>query len=164
MTTKIWITFASIAIIGMGAFFIYPKFKNFHERDHHRAGIETFVKNGIQAYELRGVSVFKEFSDQSNPQWVQDDGETYMFVINGMSARLVAHGGGLVEPQGSTQALIKYLVSLAKEQPDGRWVVYQFINPKTGKEQIKRTYLQMHDDYVFGSGKYVGKHRRKRHD
>ena len=35
------------------------------------------------------------------------------------------------------------------------WVTYTFHNPSTGTEQLKRTYLQLRDDMVFGSGYYV---------
>ena len=35
------------------------------------------------------------------------------------------------------------------------WVTYPFHNPSTGTEQLKRTYLQMRDGLVFGSGYYI---------
>ena len=35
------------------------------------------------------------------------------------------------------------------------WVTYIFHNPATGVEQLKRSYLQLHDGLVFGSGYYV---------
>ena len=35
------------------------------------------------------------------------------------------------------------------------WVTYIFHNPATGIEQLKRSYLQLHDGLVFGSGYYV---------
>ena len=37
----------------------------------------------------------------------------------------------------------------------GIWVSYTFHNPATGVEQLKRSYLQLHDGYVFGSGYYL---------
>ncbi len=154
MTSRIFIAVSILAVIGLGAFFIYPKFKDHH--DH--VNIPKFVQEAIHAYQAQGVGAFVEFSDQENPQWVQDKGETYIFVINAMSSRLVAHGGGLTDPTGSAQALINYLVAMAKEQPEGRWVYYGFKNPRTGETELKRAFIRVHDDYIFGSGEY----RRKR--
>ena len=150
MSTKFLIAMSVLAIIGAAMFVAYPKFK---DRRHH-VDIPQFVDQAIHAYQAQGVGAFVEFNDRQNPQWVQDQGETYIFVINAMSAHLVAHGGGLRNPTGSTQALIKYMVALAKESPEGRWVVYEFINPRTGKVELKRSYIKMHDDYVFGAGEY----------
>ena len=144
MTSRVLIGIAVLAIIAMGAFFMYPKLN----RESHRDDIPQFVEQAIKAYQAQGIGAFVEFKDQSNPQWVQDGGERYIFVINSMSGHLVSHGGGLTDPKGSQQALINYLVALAKEQPAGRWVHYEFNNPRTGEVEIKRAYLKMHDDYI----------------
>ena len=41
------------------------------------------------------------------------------------------------------------------EANGGTWVTYIFHNPSTGTEQLKRTYLQLQDGLVFGSGYYI---------
>ena len=101
MSTRFLIAISVLSIVGLGAFFFYPKF-----RDHHdRVDIPQFVNYAINAYEAQGVDAFVEFSDKENPQWVQDGGETYIFVINAMSSQLEAHGGGLTSPvDWTTQA------------------------------------------------------------
>ena len=44
----------------------------------------------------------------------------------------------------------------AELRENGRiWLTYTFHNPATGVEQLKRTYLQLHDGLVFGSGYYI---------
>ena len=40
-------------------------------------------------------------------------------------------------------------------QKGSLWVTYTFHNPATGIEQIKRSYLELHDGLVFGSGYYT---------
>ena len=45
---------------------------------------------------------------------------------------------------------------LAALEADGSvWVTYSFHNPSTGLEQLKRTYLELRDGLVFGSGYYI---------
>ena len=41
------------------------------------------------------------------------------------------------------------------EANGGAWVTYTFHNPSTDTEQLKRTYLQLRDGLVFGSGYYI---------
>ena len=41
------------------------------------------------------------------------------------------------------------------EENDRTWLTYTFHNPATGVEQLKRTYLQLRDGIVFGSGYYI---------
>ena len=38
---------------------------------------------------------------------------------------------------------------------DGAWVEYPFHDPQTGMQQVKRSYLVMHDGYIFGAGYYL---------
>ena len=43
----------------------------------------------------------------------------------------------------------------SSEREGSLWVTYTFHNPATGIEQIKRSYLELHDGLVFGSGYYT---------
>ena len=40
------------------------------------------------------------------------------------------------------------------ETGEGVWADYVFINPETNRDQLKRSWLLMHDGYIFGSGYY----------
>ena len=39
---------------------------------------------------------------------------------------------------------------------DGLWVDYVFFNPKTGKQDVKHSWVIKRDDLIFGSGWYEG--------
>lgn len=45
---------------------------------------------------------------------------------------------------------------LADMERDGyTWVVHTAVNPITGKEQLKQSWLQERDGYIFGAGYYI---------
>lgn len=152
-TGKSLIVFCVLVVMGFGGVFVYVKSKKHDDS----VSMSSFVQHAIMAYQLQGTAVFAEFSDPLNPQWVQDKGETYIFVINAMNGEIVAHGAGLAKTTNitnTTQALINYVIAAAKEKPNGGFVAYEFKNPRTGTTGLKRSYVQIHDDYIFGSGKY----------
>ena len=39
---------------------------------------------------------------------------------------------------------------------DGLWVDYVFFNPRTGKQDVKHSWVIKRDDLIFGSGWYEG--------
>ena len=156
MSLRFWML-AFFVMIGLGGFFGYKHFTT----DHHM-NIPEFVDSAIEHYTDEGVNAFPEFSDQTSLEWVKDDGEIYIFVINAGSGQLLAHGGGLTQDKVTplTVALISYIVEASKEEPDGRWIYYGFTNPANDKVELKKTYVKMKNGYVFGSGKYKDRHHR----
>jgi len=91
----------------------------------------------------------------------QDD--LYIFVIGtGPDARVVAHGldrgrigevvAGLMDSRG--KAYGKAL--LAGATPEGAWVDYFRVNPQSGKDEPKSSWVVLHDGYIFGCGVYIG--------
>jgi len=85
MATRFLIGFAALVVVGAGLFFYHPNFQ-----DHQfRTNIPKFVQSSIDAYKERGVAAFDDFNTE---EWVRDEGETYMFVLNAMNGKAVAHG------------------------------------------------------------------------
>lgn len=41
------------------------------------------------------------------------------------------------------------------EETGRAWVTYVFLNPDTGTDQYRRTYLEVRDGYIFGAGYYI---------
>ena len=86
--------------------------------------------------------------------------ELYPFVINATSWTRLADG---VVPDrvGKTETILDAAdrsvedVLADLEANGATWVTYPFHNPSTGTEQLKRTYLQMRDGIIFGSGYYI---------
>ncbi len=86
--------------------------------------------------------------------------DLYPFVIDASSWTRLADG---VKPDrvGKPEAILdtsersvgEVLADL--EANGGAWVTYTFHNPSTDTEQLKRTYLQLRDGLVFGSGYYI---------
>ncbi len=71
--------------------------------------------------------------------------QTYPFVLD-MDGLVVASGhGGMLD-------MLDVIPPL--EEGHGVWIEYVPINPDTDEEYLKRSWLVMHDGYVFGSGYY----------
>ena len=49
-----------------------------------------------------------------------------------------------------------YGAAFAATRESGQWVTYIFLNPQTGEEELKHTWIVRRGDYLFGSGWYEG--------
>ena len=113
-------------------------------------------------------AIFIYESNKENDAWVDiitpeepiitDD--LYPFVIDATSWTRLADGVvpdrvGKAETilDTSTRSVEDVLADL--EANGSVWVTYIFHNPSTGIEQLKRTYLELRDGLVFGSGYYI---------
>ena len=113
-------------------------------------------------------AIFVYESNKENDAWIDiitpeepvitDD--LYPFVIDAASWTRLADGVvpdrvGKAETilDTSTRSVEDVLSDL--EADGGTWVTYTFHNPSTGIEQLKRTYLELRDGLVFGSGYYL---------
>ena len=91
-----------------------------------------------------------------------DSSSPYVFVLDvGGGEPLVTAHGAFPERVGNVSGAL-----LNADRPfsdiladmrggEGTWVEYVFTNPATDAEQVKRSYLVMSGDYVFGSGYYL---------
>lgn len=126
-----------------------------------REQAQAMVAKAIALYDAKGKAAF-EIMDQGPASGFRQD-DLYIFVIGtGPDARVVAHGldrgrigevvAGLTDSRG--RAYGKEL--LAGATAEGAWVDYFRINPQSGKEEPKSSWVVLHDGYIFGCGVYVG--------
>ena len=122
------------------------------------AGAQSMVDYGMFIYE----------SNKENNTWIDiitpdkpvTTDELYLFVINATSWTRLADGVvpdrvGKAETILDTSGRSVADVLADLEADRSVWVTYTFHNPSTGTEQLKRTYLQLRDGLVFGSGYYL---------
>ena len=86
--------------------------------------------------------------------------DLYPFVIDAASWTRLADGvvpDRVGEPETILDTSIRSVEDVLAdlEANGGTWVTYTFHNPSTGIEQLKRTYLELRDGLVFGSGYYL---------
>ena len=84
----------------------------------------------------------------------------YPFVIDPANGSIVAHGA-FPENVGTQSVIMGGHADKTSQQiltelqgGDGTWVKYVYQIPGTDFEEKKRSYLQMHDGYIFGAGYY----------
>lgn len=91
---------------------------------------------------------------------VYDAGTAYPFVLDLNTQEVVAHGA-IREHVGRTSVSLTASdkpfdqIKAELESDGSSWLMYTFINPGTGKNQTKVSFVALHDDYVFGSGFYL---------
>ena len=122
------------------------------------ADVQSVVDHAIFVYE----------SNRDNDAWIDiitpeapvatDD--LYPFVIDAASWTRLADGVvpdrvGKPETILDTSARSVEDVLADLDVDGGTWTTYVFHNPSTDTEQLKRTYLQLQDGLIFGSGYYV---------
>ena len=117
----------------------------------------SVVENTIRMYESDGENTFASI----NAQAVLDP--HYPFVLDPDTQTVVAHGA-FPEERVNTKSIILSQGNFTDKTPDeilaelqggkGTWVEYAYNVPGTDFVEKKRSYLQMHDGYIFGSGYY----------
>jgi cytochrome c len=115
------------------------------------------VENAIEAYDLNGTAAFV---DMTAPSTTYVDRDLYIFVFDS-NHLLVAHGAN-AELVGDDATILvdangvpfgNTMIVMADE--DGEWVDYMWMDPLTGTEVPKSSYVVLHDGYIFGSGVYL---------
>lgn len=85
-------------------------------------------------------------------------GDYYSFVLSGDMDKILVHPNDKaigVHPVGLNNADIPIDVIIKTlNSGEGLWVDYVYENPATGNEESKRSWLVLHEGYVFGSGYY----------
>jgi hypothetical protein len=117
--------------------------------------VQAIVHNAILAYQADPDTAFAIIDAISEG----DPAETYPFVLNADTYVIEAHGAdpsrngdigvALTEADRPLEEILADL-----ETDIGTWSHYTFTNPVTGDEESKRTWLSLHDGYIFGSGYY----------
>ena len=117
--------------------------------------VQAIVQNAILTYQADPDSAFAAIDAISEGEPM----DTYPFVINASTYVIEAHGANPARNGNISVALTQadrpvedILADL--ENSAGTWSHYTFTNPLTGEEENKRTWLSLHDGYIFGSGYY----------
>ena len=117
--------------------------------------VQAIVHNAILAYQSDPDNAFATIDALSEGEPT----DTYPFVINAATYRIEAHGAdpsrngdvgvALTQADRPVEDILAEL-----ENSSGTWSQYTFLNPLTGEEAEKRSWLSLHDGYIFGSGYY----------
>ncbi len=125
---------------------------------HADSEVQSQVDRAVFLYVAHGQDAF----DMITPDQALDERATlYPFVLDFVTSKTLAHGAypHLVEeiPALSLHQGAKTWPQIQKEllANGGTWTSYIFANPGTDTDQDKRTWLYLHDGYVFASGYYV---------
>ena len=119
------------------------------------ARVQTAVLSAVILYESEGAGAF----DLITPD-TQQTGTVYPFVLDAETFEMVANGA-FSDLDGVVPDTIAYA-----DRPVGdilsdlllngeTWVEYVATNPNTDTGQLKRSWLHLHDGYIFGSGYYL---------
>ncbi len=148
--TKLIMIGVVAALFGFPAYYFYEEIKQ--ERTNKPV---TVVEEAISSFDLRPDEVFVEFNDRSNDEWHYTKNDAYIFVVDIDTHDVIVPAARWErELRDSQRALIYYLITRAKETPDGTWVTYDMENPSNGRLQPKRSFIKLHEGYLFGAGKF----------
>ena len=114
--------------------------------------VQSIVVEMIRVYGHNPETAF----DTINSFMSQDP--RYPFVVDPETTKVVAHGSNPDRVGDTSVVLTNSTVSLEEfrslNEDEGVWTEYTFLNPETGLESSKRSWVVMHDGYLFGSGYY----------
>lgn len=118
--------------------------------------VKGLVSDAIEMYMSNGDGAF----DIITPDISGDVDGLYPFIVNATSWTRVADGAG-PDNVGRAETILDTTAKsvedvLAELEDTGEaWVKHIYYHPPTGTDQLKNTYLQLHDGLVFGSGYYM---------
>lgn len=121
------------------------------------SGVQQVVESAVLLYESEGTNAFGIIT----PKAEISTPDHYPFVLNATDLKTEAHAtipslvgvccSDAIQNTGD-RPIESILADLRRD--GGTWVEYIFTNPDTHTEQLKRTWLYLHDGYIFGSGYY----------
>ena len=119
--------------------------------------VQSRVDLALFSYAENGRAAF----DTITPDKPVTTDETYPFVLNATTLEVVAYGAS-PDVVGTTYESIRdtatrpFAEVLEDMRADGyTWVLHTAVNPLTNEEQLKQSWLQERDGYIFGAGYYV---------
>ena len=115
-----------------------------------------FVAQALDRYERDGRQATLDYFNA--PESV--DGEWYVFIAD-ETGEVISHptvptnvGENLYGPLGTDATERDFGSEIMAATETGKWVDYIYLNPATGLEGVKHTWVVKQDDYIFGSGWY----------
>ena len=114
----------------------------------------TSTNNALALYDEHGDGAFEIITTLN----VEED--TYPFVITADTALEIADGSILDRRGQTVWNPIEVEAALGGVRDElaagkGAWITYSFLNPATGKDQSKMSWVVQRDNYIFGSGFYL---------
>ena len=118
----------------------------------------AFVREAVRYYQENGREATLNYYNSR----ASVDGPWYVFIYDDENIR-IAHpirpdllGLPVTGPTGVDITGYAYGEVMAETTSEGQWVDYVFLNPDTGFQQRKHSWLVKHDGITFGSGWYQG--------
>ncbi len=118
--------------------------------------VKQLVVDAVDLYESEGEQAFARIS---NPAGNFKDGEHYVYVV-GTDGSVRADAAdrsqvgqdlyGLRDSQGTY--ILRQITRTAT--PSGAWTEFRHVNPVSGEEELKRSWVRLVGDLIFGAGYY----------
>ncbi len=117
---------------------------------------QAFVAKALRLHETDGRQAAIDYYNTT----ASVDGPWYVFVADA-SGEMLAHavspqliGQSLSGPLGTDSTGYVFGADILAADETGRWVDYVFLNPTTGQEGTKHSWVVRRGDLIFGSGWY----------
>ena len=127
-----------------------------YDADSIDARVQAAVVRALMLYWEEGPAAFEMIT----PEEALSADTIYPFVLDAHTLETVAHGAfpdlaGVISdtPERADRPIDRIISDL--ERDGSAWVEYMATNPANGLVQPKRSYLYLHDGYIFGSGHYL---------
>lgn len=121
---------------------------------------KALVEQAIRRYVVTGRDAVIEYYNNSETV----DGQWYIYLwdedanilAHPTSPQLIGTNGNDLDPDVNGY---RFGPDLAAAPPEGAWVTYTFLNPESGEQAKKHSWVQLYDGLIFGSGWYPSKDR-----
>ena len=121
---------------------------------HAEDRVKYVVEKLIELYDGQGEGAIEHVNGMRSTE------AHYPFILDPISGKVVAHGAfperagvdSVIFNDRTERSSADILADL--ENSGSAWTDYKFQNPRTDKSEHKRSYMRLHDGYVFGSGFY----------
>ena len=122
-------------------------------RDEPASYTQYVVRQTIDRYRRDGHQATLDYVNSAESV----DGQWYPYIIN-EDGYTVGHHNASFRYRDPSERVDStgyfYGDELLGAGDDGVWVTYLLLNPDTGREQKKHTWVVLHDGLIFGSGWY----------
>lgn len=114
--------------------------------------IEMYVSDSDGAFDA--ITEKAQTYDATAPYPFVIDFETFEILAHGFNPELVGQDATPIIETGKESA-DEIREAMEEDVDNSTWIMYTTTNPANGKEQMKKSYLKMHDGHIFGSGFYL---------
>lgn len=134
-----------------------------HDGHYFASGYYYYAEDKSRFVVDRTVDLYNELGSEyafAHITSLESNDPQYPFIINPATGKIVAHGAfphligtdSVILTDRTERTTADILADLAINE--NTWTDYKFQNPRTDELEHKKTYLRLHDEYIFGSGFY----------